>query len=98
MNQLDAAAAPLTECFMPAADLTPFHSTPNRIPLDSLNPPPKKIADRQLRLDAVVSSRLPLDAPDRCPEDLLNRILWRAMKGPQAPYPTWATEPLRDDD
>jgi len=25
---------------------------------------------------------------DRCPEDLLNRILWHAMKGSDAPYPT----------
>jgi hypothetical protein len=27
---------------------------------------------------------------DRCPEDVLNRILWHAMKGPRAPYPQWA--------
>ncbi len=98
MNQLDAAATPFTECFMPVPDMTAFHSTPNRVPLDNLNPPPKKIADRQLRLDAIVSSRLPWDAPDRCPEDLLNRILWRAMKGPQTPYPAWAIETMRGDD
>jgi hypothetical protein len=27
---------------------------------------------------------------DRCPEDVLNRILWRAMRGTQEPYPQWA--------
>ncbi len=25
---------------------------------------------------------------DRAPEDALNRILWAAAKGPDAPYPT----------
>jgi hypothetical protein len=27
---------------------------------------------------------------DRAPEDELNRILWRAMKGTREPYPEWA--------
>jgi hypothetical protein len=35
---------------------------------------------------------------DRCPEDELNRILWRAMKGTQIPYPEWAISPDADDD
>jgi hypothetical protein len=43
-----------------------------------------------MRRDALASARLPLDEIDRCPEDLFNRILWRAMKGPHQPYPLWA--------
>jgi hypothetical protein len=27
---------------------------------------------------------------DRAPEDQLNRILWRAMRGTVEPYPEWA--------
>ena len=27
---------------------------------------------------------------DKAPEDALNRILWRAMKGTREPYPEWA--------
>jgi hypothetical protein len=41
---------------------------------------------------------LPLDTPDKCSEDQLNRILWHAMKGPAAPYPVWAVRAAKDDD
>ena len=98
MNQLDATATPMSDCFTATPDLTPFTSVPNRVPLDRINPDPKKIADRVLRQDAIVSNRLPLDEPDRCPEDLLNRILWRAMKGTRSPYPEWAVKWVEDDD
>ena len=98
MNQMDAAASPLRDCFTPTPDFTPFLAVANRVPLDRMNPNPKKVADRQLRLDAIASSRLPLDAPDRCPEEVLNRILWRAINGPHTPYPEWAVKPARDED
>jgi hypothetical protein len=98
MNQMDAAATPMRDCFMDTPDLTPFESVPNRQPLDRTNPEPKKVADRLLRRDAIRSAKLPLDAPDRCPEDLLNRILWRAMKGSDAPYPAWAVKAVADGD
>jgi hypothetical protein len=59
-----------------------------------MNPDPKAIKDPVLRRDAVASARLPLAQPDKCPEDLLNRILWRAQKGSQATYPSWAITPV----
>lgn len=98
MNQLDATATPMTDCFMEVPDLTPYVSVPNQVPLDELNPDPKQTAHPLLREDALVSSQLPLDEVDRCPEDVLNRILWRAMKGPEAPYPVWAVKSVEDDD
>jgi DNA-binding beta-propeller fold protein YncE len=98
MNQMDATASPMRECFNDEPDLTPFCSVPNRVRLDDLNPDPKKVADRVLREDAIASDRLPLDEPDLCPEDLLNRILWRAMKGADVPYPEWAVKRVEDDD
>ena len=54
--------------------------------------------DAQLRMDALASAQLPLDLPDACPEDALNRILWRAMKGTTDPYPQWAVRLVEDDD
>jgi hypothetical protein len=57
-----------------------------------MNPEPKKVSDSLLRKEAYASARLPLKKPDQCPEDLLNRILWHAMKGPGAAYPAWATQ------
>jgi len=98
MNYLDATATPMTDCFTSVPDFTPFSSVPNQIPLDQLNPEPKQVAHPILRRDAIISSRLPLDEVDRCPEDVFNRILWRAMKGPEAPYPEWAVKALEDDD
>jgi len=97
MNQLDATATPMTDCFTAVPDFKPFASVPNQVPLDRINPDPKQIADKILRHDAIVSNRLPLDQPDRCPEDLLNRIIWRAMKG-RAPYPEWAIKSVGDLD
>jgi YVTN family beta-propeller protein len=99
MNQFDATATPMVDCFTDAPDFTPFIAVANRVPLDEMNPSPKQIRDAQSRRDAVVSSRLPLDVEDQCPEDVFNHILWRAAKGPRAPYPAWAitaTETDRD--
>lgn len=98
MNQLDATATPMFDCFTNVPDLTPFNAVRNRVPLDQLNPEPKKISDPLLRKDAYVSARLPLEKPDQCPEDQLNRILWHALKGTHQPYPQWAVEITHDDD
>jgi hypothetical protein len=98
MNQLDATATPMTDCFTNIANLNPFTALPSNVPLDELNPRVKKISDRRLRRNAQLSERLPLDQPDRCPEDTLNRILWAVMKGPDTAYPLWAVKPTEDAD
>jgi DNA-binding beta-propeller fold protein YncE len=98
MNQMDATATPMTDCFTATPDYTPFASVPNRVPLDLINPKPSKIQNKALRKDAEMSARLNLDEMDKAPEDTLNRILWRAMKGPDAPYPEWAVKLVDDDD
>jgi hypothetical protein len=36
---------------------------------------------------ADVSLKLDLSKPDRINDDALNRVLWHAMKGSDAPYP-----------
>jgi YVTN family beta-propeller protein len=98
MNQLDATATPMFDCFVNVPDLTPFAAVPSNVPLDQINPDTRKISDRTLRKNAYVSARLPLEKPDQCPEDLLNRIIWHAMKGPSVPYPEWAVQGQADDD
>jgi hypothetical protein len=98
MNQMDATATPMSDCFTDAADLAPYVALTNNIPLDQMNPQPRQHADPLLRRNAYASARLPLSQPDRCPEDQLNRILWHAMKGPHAPYPAWAVRTQKDDD
>ena len=97
MNQMDATATPMFDCFTNTPDFTAFDSVTNRVPLDEMNPPLKKNLDAQLRKDAMVSARLPLEKADQCPENLLNHILWRATKGSQTPYPDWAVKIVDDD-
>ena len=97
MNQFDATATPMFDCFANTPDFTPFDSVANNVPLDEMNPSPNKISDAQLRKDASVSARLPLTLPDQCPESVLNEILWRSVKGPQTPYPLWAVKVVDED-
>ncbi len=98
MNQMDATATPMFDCFQDAPDFTPFVAVKNNVPLDQMNPDPKAILDPVLRKNAYASGRLPLDKPDQCPEQLLNRILWNAMKGSQTPYPVWAIHTTLEKD
>ena len=96
MNQMDATATPMFDCFTNQPDFTAFTAVTNNVPLDEMNPPPKKVADVQSRQDAYVSARLPLNQPDRCPEGVLNRILWRATMG-NKPFPEWAVKIVDTD-
>jgi hypothetical protein len=99
MNQMDATATPMFDCFTHIPNFEPFTAVPNRVPLDELNPPPQTLRDPLLRRHGELSAKLPLDRIDACDEDLLNRILWHAQKGSAAPYPKWALLPkhLRED-
>jgi YVTN family beta-propeller protein len=98
MNQMDATATPMFDCFTSTPDFTPFEAVTNNVPLDEMNLLPKLISDPLLRKDAQASARLPLEKEDQCSEDLFNRILWRATKGPQTPYPAWAVKAVEDND
>lgn len=97
MNQFDATATPMFDCFTEKADLTPFESVLNEVPLDEMNPPASEIADPLLRKEALISAKLNFKKVDACPEDLLNRILWHAMKGTNVPYPSWAISTTSKD-
>lgn len=97
MNQFDAAADPMFDGFTETPDFTPFAAVPNMIPLDQMNPSKAGIADSLLRKHAELSAGFNFDAVDACPEDVLNRILWHAVKGSASPYPEWAVTPLTGD-
>ncbi|MFO0914831.1 MAG: alkaline phosphatase family protein [Pirellulales bacterium] len=98
MNQFDASALPMFDCFVDQPDLTPYTAVANQVPLDQMNPDPQSIQDPQLRADALVSSQLNFREVDRAPEDVLNQILWRSIRGTQAPYPAWAIDPYAEED
>jgi hypothetical protein len=98
MNQFDASATPMFDCFREEPDFTPFAAVPNRVPLDQMNPAAATLTDRMQRRDALASARMNFREVDKAPEDELNRILWRAMKGSHVPYPQWAITPDTDED
>jgi hypothetical protein len=86
MNQLDAMAPVMRECFTDKRDLAPYTAMSNKIPLDRMNP--KKANLKAAALDmALQSEALDFDYPDRADENTLNRIVWHSVKGVQAPYP-----------
>jgi YVTN family beta-propeller protein len=98
MNQMDATATPMFDCFTGSPDFTPYDAVTNNVPLDTMNKPPEEISDSQSRADAYTSAKFKLDKEDQCPEDVFNQILWRAAKGSQTPFPAWAVKAGDDDD
>jgi hypothetical protein len=90
MNQFDATATPMSDCFTNTPDFTPFTAVPNQVPLDQVNPDLKSIHDPVQKKFALASLKLPLEEVDECPEDIFNRILWYAQTGREEGYPAWA--------
>jgi hypothetical protein len=86
------------DCFTDEPDLEPFTVVPANVPLDQMNGDPQSLRDPLLRDHAVASAAIDFSAVDRAPEDLLNRILWHAVKGSAEPYPEWATTAATDPD
>jgi YVTN family beta-propeller protein len=98
MNQFDATATLMFDCFTEEPDFRPFMAVPNKIPLDELNPEPKKVTDNLLKKNAIISARLNFKRIDACPETVLNRIIWHSVRGSAEPYPEWAVTFAQDDD
>jgi len=86
MTQFDLIAEPMTDCFTDQPDFTPYKVRPNIIPIDQMNPRLSTLKGKQLYW-AKKSMKLPLDEADEIEDDVLNRIVWYAMKGYDVPYP-----------
>lgn len=86
MTQFDLIAEPMTDCFTGQPDFTTYKVRPNLIPLDQMNPKLSSLKGKQLYW-AKKSMKLPLDEADEIEDDVLNKIVWYAMKGYDVPYP-----------
>ena len=79
MSQFDAAAFPLTTAFTDKPDLTPYDYLRNTWPMDRMN------------TDDTYGSKLSMlmdwDEEDEAPEQPLNEILWKSIKGEHSPMP-----------
>lgn len=79
LSQFDAAATPMFESFTDRPDLTAYTHEPARIDVDAIN--------SALAYGAERSSRMDFSEYDRIDDFELNEILWRAIKGKDAPLP-----------
>ena len=79
LSQYDAAARPMFASFTDKPDLTPYVHEPARIDLNEVNAPTAYGAERSLKMD--------FDEYDKIDDFELNEILWRAIKGKDAPVP-----------
>jgi YVTN family beta-propeller protein len=79
LSQYDAAARPMFASFTDKPDLTPYTHEKARIDLAAVNPANAYGARR--------SSRMDFSDYDRVDDFELNEILWRSIKGPDAPLP-----------
>ena len=79
LSQFDGGATPMFESFSDTPDLAEYQHEPARIDLNAVNSSVAYGADR--------SSRMDFSAYDRIDDFELNEILWRAIRGPDAPLP-----------
>jgi hypothetical protein len=80
LTQYDAGATPMFNCFHRTSVLTEYTVATPKVDLLARN------TDKSP--GAKQSARMNFRHYDLAPEDELNRILWRAAKGPDVPYPT----------
>jgi hypothetical protein len=79
MTHFDAAARPMTASFQSKPNTAPFVAEKPRIPLETKNTAAAPLA--------AASNRMNFDEADEIDDDLLNEILWKAIKGTDAPAP-----------
>ena len=79
LSQYDAAARPMFNSFTDSADLTPYTHTPAEIDLNAKNDKMAYGADRSNKMD--------FSEYDLVNDFELNEILWRSIKGKDAPLP-----------
>jgi len=98
MNKFDAAALPMRSVFTNRPDFRPYLAIPNKIPLNTLNPPVAAITNSMEKQAAIDSSRMDFSRPDAAPEGVLNKMLWQRAKHWKVPYPVISRGRVGDDD
>jgi YVTN family beta-propeller protein len=79
LSQYDAAARPMFDSFTDQPDLTPYQHAEARIDLN--------VKNTRLAYGAARSDKMDFSDYDRVDDFELNEILWRAVKGVDAPLP-----------
>jgi DNA-binding beta-propeller fold protein YncE len=79
MSHLDTGATPMYAAFQPTPVPTPFAMRPARIDIKEMN--------RANAWGAAASAGMSFAEADLAPEQLLNEIIWRSVKGAATPMP-----------
>lgn len=79
MTQFDAAATPMVNSFVNEPNLTPYKAIVPEQPLDELNGQKAPLA--------AVSLEMNLETEDKAPEQLLNKAIWKSIKGKDSEMP-----------
>jgi YVTN family beta-propeller protein len=79
LSQFDAAARPMFASFTEKADLVPYIAEPPSIDVNQVNAPTAYGAERSMKMD--------FEEYDKIDDFELNEILWRSIKGKDAPLP-----------
>jgi YVTN family beta-propeller protein len=96
MNRFDRSATPMTACFTPTPDLTPYTVMLNQHPLDEINPKPTALRG-EARKWAEASAKLDFSSMDRANALVLARAVWHKCK-PNTPFPTEHFHAVVDED
>jgi len=73
MSQYDASATPLWRCFNNAPGHAPYTVRPLSVDLNDKNQVVSQWSD--------LSEKFDFSKEDRCPDDLFNEVIWKAVKG-----------------
>ncbi len=87
MNQLDAMAPVMRECFTDRPDLAPFAALPIKHTLDERNPVSPK-ASLKAWYWTQRSLAMNFNEPDKVDDNVLNRVVWYSIKGFDSHYPS----------
>ncbi|MEI6074894.1 MAG: bifunctional YncE family protein/alkaline phosphatase family protein [Verrucomicrobiota bacterium] len=79
LTQYDAGATPMFNCFSATPQIGAYNPLTPNVDLNGRN--------TEKSPGAKASAQMNFREYDRAPEDALNRILWAAAKGQDAPYP-----------
>lgn len=79
MTQYDASSTSMWNCFNKTSELSPFNSLASNINLNELNPSGTKLG--------ALSKGLDFREVDRVPDEIMNTMLWKAVKGENAIVP-----------
>jgi hypothetical protein len=79
LTQYDAAATSMWRCFTNKADSSTFIVRPNKVNLNDKNVVQNKFS--------AISNKLDFSKEDLAPEQVLNEIIWKSVKGYNSPLP-----------